>query len=205
MARLSMLGQLWIRPRAAIQSLPQTPTLRHDLHLTGLFTLGFTLQLILFLMMVDVIPLSVFISAKGIQGIGWGLLAVSVGFYTFASLTSYFAWSCAKWLKGTGTLAQSRTAILLGMIAYLPVGFAALFAYFAYNQKLMGNPITAVGPLSLLLFPIVFTYCTLVALKLFAETHTFSLKRALLAWLFCCAAHTALIWYFVSQYHTGAT
>lgn len=180
------LLSLWINPRKTIRQATVTYSPRNDLRLVALLSISYLIQIILFIVMVDAIPSSAFLSQKNIEAIIWILIAMSGFFYAYAYLTSLMIWTISKWFKGSGNLTNTRTALLWSMLSYLPAGFSILLVYFAYNQKLIGKPIFLLDIISLIGLPIAFIYSFILAFKMIAEIQQFSLWRAFLS-LFLCA------------------
>ena len=176
---------LWVNPREAIKELTVSYSPGNDLCLVVFLSLAYFLQISLFVLMVDVFPVSIFFSVKGLQTIIWSILAIGAGSYAYSGLTSFMMWTIAKWFKGGGSLASTRTALVCSMLSYLPVGFSIMLVYFAYSQKFIGKPIFLLDIISLIGFPLAVIYSCILMLKMIAEIHHFCLWRAFLSLLLC--------------------
>lgn len=179
------LMTLWISPRKTIQQLTLSWSLRSDLNQLIILTLGYFLQMTLFALMINVIPMSVFFSQRGLQAQSWGILMLGTGFYTYANLTAYMLGTIVKWFKGSGSIASNRTGVLWSMMSFLPVGLSILLIYFAYSQRLLDHPIYLLDIVSVISFPLVFIYSFILTLKIIAEINQFSLWRAFFSILLC--------------------
>jgi hypothetical protein len=184
----------WIEPRQTINRLNLSYTILDDLRLVILLSLSYIFQISLFIYINDTIPASVFLSAKGLMGISWTMIALAAGIYTYTNLSALMAWKIAILLGGKGSLVNTRTAMLWSLVSYLPVGFSLLFIYFAYTLKLIGQPIFLLGPLSLIAFPCLFTYSSILTLRLFSETHRFPIRRALACLLLCLSIQGGIVY-----------
>ncbi|MBA2369947.1 MAG: hypothetical protein H0V82_13165 [Candidatus Protochlamydia sp.] len=187
------LISLWINPRKTIQQLTISNSPVDDFRLIGFISLGYFIQIVMLIFMVKVIPASIFISPKGLQGMGWCFLTLALAFYTYANLTSLMVWNIAKRLNGKASIANTRTTLLWSMLSYLPVGFSFLLIYFAYSQKLMGKPIFLLDIISLITFPCLLIYSFILTIKMIAEINQFPLWRSFLAMLFCAMIQGGII------------
>lgn len=183
----------WVNPRKTIQQLTVSCSPSNDARLVGFLSMGYFVQIALFILMVDVIPGSVFFSMKGLQGMGGCLIAIAITLYTYASLSSLMIWTIAKCLKGNANSATTRTTLLWSMLGYLPVGFSILLVYFAYNQKLMGKPIFLLDIFSLIALSILFVYSFILMLKMVSEINHFPIWRSFLTLLLCAIIQGGVI------------
>jgi hypothetical protein len=135
--------------------------------------------------MLDVIPGSYFVSAKGFQTIWWSFVVVSAGLLAYANLTGLMLWKIANWLNGKGSLANTRTGVLLSLICFIPLGFSALLIYFAYDLKILGRSLFLLDVISLLSFPVAFAYGLYLSVKIISEIHSISSRFALIVLVVC--------------------
>lgn len=181
----SALSSIWFQPRKAMKEITQSYSPAYDFQVLALLILTVFFQMGLLIWMIDVIPGTYFLSAKGFQTIGWSLVAASVGLFTYANLTALIVWKIAKLLNGQGSLINTRTGVLWSLIAFTPSGFSLLFVYFAYNLKVLGKSIFLLDVISLLTFPLAFVYGSVLSIKIFSEIQSLSFSSACLALVLC--------------------
>lgn len=177
------LLSLWYSPRATINKLTDEHSIKKDLTLVLGLSLSLFLQVGLFIYLIDVIPAFEFVNRKAFEAYFWIVIALAGGIYSYANFAAWVIFNFSKRLMGKGSLANTRTAVLWSMVAYIPLGFSIHWILLSNNTGL--ENLTFLNFLPILSLPIIFLYSFTLTLKMISEIHQFRLIDAFISVLLC--------------------
>ena len=191
----------WFKPRAIIHHLSVDYSKSTHFRVIAALSVIYFIQISIFILSIDRIPSSAFFSFKGLQAIPLLLLLIGLATYTLINMSTLIIWICTKWLKGKGSLPQTRSALLCAAICSTPIGFFCLLFQFTFNRpNLEGiaipiNIISFIGLISVLISGLI------VMVKVLSRVHKITILRSLFSIIFGNLLLFVLL-FFIFRYFT---
>lgn len=166
----------WYKPREIVRYLNQSSS-SHFRLMAGLTVIYF-IQISTFILSLEKMTISPLFSRNGLNLIVWFFLSVAAGLFVFIYTSTLALWWGAKCLNGTGTLPQTRAAVIWTLVCSIPIGFFLLLLYFVFRHQHLVQLGQIIKIVSFLGIFATLIYGLIVLIKTVSETHSLSLWRA---------------------------